>query len=192
MTSAEHSPFVFDEPYDDAEDRLSNQVGDYDRAQYFTGTADTIHAVPDWREEEADTYRSSTPSVPFSAQNSRKSRLAIGPRFGEEAGVGYPGGVPPEHQNWPAPTAEQAARNHEHATNWKTIGAEASKRAVQLSEELKIINDDMAATQERHDALEIGHPIRGRETNRITELKRQKANILAKLERLGGAPDSDE
>lgn len=46
-----------------------------------------------------------------SLDRSRRARAAMGPQYGEEAGVGYPGGLPPEHQPRIVLSEEQLAIN---------------------------------------------------------------------------------
>jgi hypothetical protein len=51
------------------------------------------------------------PAAVSSAARSRRARAAMGPQYGEEAGVGYPGGLPPEHQPRVILSDDQVARN---------------------------------------------------------------------------------
>ncbi len=70
-----------------------------------------------------------------SPQRSRRARAAVGPQFGEEAGVGYPGGKTPEHQDLPPLSDEQHARNSHFKTNWRKVAAEAIKNGTHAVED---------------------------------------------------------
>ncbi|MDB5183431.1 MAG: hypothetical protein JWO07_112 [Candidatus Saccharibacteria bacterium] len=123
MTTPE-GPRTPEQPYDDAEDRLSNQAGSYADGHFWEGTAEPIKPGKTWEEIEAD--KEGVPKKKVSSRTRSKiAKAATGPQYGDEAGVGYPGGKPPEHQNFPAISAEQAALNHEASQNWRARGEQA-------------------------------------------------------------------
>lgn len=69
-----------------------------------------------------------------SAKRRRRARAAVGPQYGEESQVGYPEGRPEDRPYVPV-SAEQAARNHSFAKNWKQIGDEAIRNGTHAVED---------------------------------------------------------
>lgn len=72
--------------YDDPLDRLSNQVGSYDDAQWRMGELTDASVVPikTWAEREADKDKpTSTNLTP--AHRRKIARVAVGPQYGEDA-----------------------------------------------------------------------------------------------------------
>jgi hypothetical protein len=115
MTLAHELPA--EAPYDEPDD-LGRQLDDmvdkrgysYDDARRELGIVDeTAAAVPEVVAPERMAVR--MPHAVSSATRSRRARAAIGGQLGEEAGVGYPGGVPFEHQPRVILSADQLATN---------------------------------------------------------------------------------
>jgi hypothetical protein len=131
MTTPE-GPQPPEQPWQDEEDRLADQAGSYDAAHRWMGTAQIRAAEYLATLANQDKFAKKPLS---SAKRRRIANAAMGPQYGDEAGVGYPGGKPPEHQNWPPLSKEQAALNHDASQNWRQRAEKAIREGTHVVEE---------------------------------------------------------
>lgn len=162
--------------YTDREERLMDERD----SQGFT--ADDVRRELGMHPDESVTVPDDV--QPFMSPSDHKPatrKAAARLQYADGPSIETPNGLPHYDNQDPPLPPEQAERNRYYIANLKEIGAEA----VRLHAILDDVEADIAATTKRHDDLEIGHPIRGRESNRLYILGEQRKNTIAKLQKLG-------